>query len=72
MLPQVFQGLLHFVYTNSLPEMATWPEERTMAERLLAAADRWFHMHEPKLVCAEVLSSDMSWVVYFDLVIQVP
>lgn len=60
MLPHVFQGLLHFVYTNSLPEMAPWPEERTMAERLLAAADRLFHMHEPKLVCAEVLSSDMS------------
>jgi speckle-type POZ protein len=58
MLPQVFKSMLHFVYTDSLPEM-TGPEESIMAERLLVAADR-FDMQELKLICEEILSSDIN------------
>ncbi|XP_004986481.2 BTB/POZ and MATH domain-containing protein 1 [Setaria italica] len=53
MLPQVFESLLHFVYTDSLPEM-TGAEEPMMAEHLLVAADR-FGMQDLKLICEEKL-----------------
>jgi speckle-type POZ protein len=60
MLPQVFKSVLHFVYTDSLPEMTTGPEEESiMAEHLLVAADR-FDMQELKLICEEILSSDIN------------
>lgn len=39
MLPQVFNALLHFIYTDSLPQMEG-QEEAMMAQRLLEASDR--------------------------------
>jgi speckle-type POZ protein len=53
MLPEVFDSLLDFVYTDSLPEM-TGAEESTMAEHLLVAADR-FGMQDLKVICEEQL-----------------
>nr|CAB3494650.1 unnamed protein product [Digitaria exilis] len=41
MLPQVFKALLHFIYTDSLPQMDE-QEDAVMAQHLLEAADR-FH-----------------------------
>ncbi|KAJ1255549.1 hypothetical protein BS78_K189500 [Paspalum vaginatum] len=57
-LPHVFMSLLHFVYTDSLPQM-TAVEEPTMTEHLLAAADR-FSMQELKLVCEEKLIRELN------------
>jgi speckle-type POZ protein len=52
--------MLHFVYTDSLPETTTGPEEESiMAEHSLVAADR-FDMQELKLICEEILSSDIN------------
>ncbi|CAN6288155.1 unnamed protein product [Urochloa humidicola] len=53
MLPQVFQTLLHFVYTDQLPEMKV-EEEAMMAQHLLEAADR-YDMQRLKLICEEKL-----------------
>jgi speckle-type POZ protein len=53
MLPEVFDSLLDFAYTDSLPEMAG-AEESTMAEHLLVAADR-FGMQDLKVICEEQL-----------------
>ncbi|CAL4934058.1 unnamed protein product [Urochloa decumbens] len=54
----VFEALLHFIYTDSLPEM-TGTEESTMAEHLLVAADR-YGMQRLKLICEEKLSRDVD------------
>ncbi|TVT98068.1 hypothetical protein EJB05_56643, partial [Eragrostis curvula] len=51
---QVFEALLHFIYTDSLPGMIE-EEESAMAEHLLAAADR-FDLPVLKLMCEEILS----------------
>ncbi|PUZ38504.1 hypothetical protein GQ55_9G202400 [Panicum hallii var. hallii] len=59
MLPQVFESLLHFVYTDSLPEMTDETEESMMAEHLLVAADR-FHLQGLKLICEEILCRDIN------------
>ncbi|XP_066374673.1 BTB/POZ and MATH domain-containing protein 2-like [Miscanthus floridulus] len=53
MLPQVFKALLHFIYTDSLPQMEE-QEEATMAQHLLEAADR-YDMQRLKLICEEKL-----------------
>ncbi|KAF8722521.1 hypothetical protein HU200_022348 [Digitaria exilis] len=58
MLPEVFESLLHFVYTGWLPEM-TEEEESWMPEHLLVAADR-FDMQGLKLVCEKKLCSDIN------------
>ncbi|KAG2548247.1 hypothetical protein PVAP13_9KG155700 [Panicum virgatum] len=58
MLPQVFESLLHFVYTDSLPEMAE-AEEPVMAEHLLVAADR-FDLQGLKLICEEILCREIN------------
>jgi speckle-type POZ protein len=54
-LPQVFKCLLHFIYTDSLPEIegedASSP---AMAQHLLEAADR-YGMQRLKLVCEDRL-----------------
>ncbi|GJM91065.1 hypothetical protein PR202_ga07402 [Eleusine coracana subsp. coracana] len=55
---QVFKTLLHFIYTDSLPEMNE-QEESLMAEHLLAAADR-FDLPELKLICEDILSSEIN------------
>ncbi|OEL12758.1 BTB/POZ and MATH domain-containing protein 1 [Dichanthelium oligosanthes] len=59
MLPEVFESLLQFVYTDSLPEMDDEQEESMMAEDLLLAADR-FDMPGLKLICEEKLCSDID------------
>ena len=52
MLPQVFKALLHFVYTDSLPQMEQ--EEAVMAQHLLEAADR-YDMQRLRLICEDTL-----------------
>ncbi|TKV93747.1 hypothetical protein SEVIR_9G246200v4 [Setaria viridis] len=53
MLPQVFKALLHFIYTDSLPQMEE-QEESVMAQHLLEAADR-YDMQRLKLICEDKL-----------------
>ncbi|KXG38518.1 BTB/POZ and MATH domain-containing protein 1 [Sorghum bicolor] len=53
MEPQVFQALLHFAYTDTLPEMRT-PEEGVLCQHLLVAADR-YDMERLKLICEDKL-----------------
>ncbi|CAN6288189.1 unnamed protein product [Urochloa humidicola] len=55
-LPQVFQSLLHFIYTDSLPETEGQSKEGStmMAQHLLEAADR-FDLQRLKLICEERL-----------------
>ena len=53
MVPHVFSALLHFIYTDSLPEI-TREEEVLMAQRLMEAADR-YDMQRLKLICEEKL-----------------
>nr|CAB3499605.1 unnamed protein product [Digitaria exilis] len=52
-LPQVFEALLDFIYTDSLPEMEG-QEEAVMAQHLLEAADR-YDMQRLKLICEDKL-----------------
>lgn len=60
MLPQVFNALLHFIYTDSLPpEMAAGQEEVLMAQHLLEAADR-YAMQRLKLICEEKLCNSLD------------
>ncbi|CAL4933545.1 unnamed protein product [Urochloa decumbens] len=54
MLPQVFKTLLHFIYTDSLPQMEEQQEEALMAQHLLEAADR-YDMHRLKRICEDKL-----------------
>ncbi|XP_039827220.1 BTB/POZ and MATH domain-containing protein 1-like [Panicum virgatum] len=57
MAPQVFENLLHFVYTDSLLEMEGLGEAAAaaaMAQHLLEAADR-YDMQRLKLVCEDRL-----------------
>ncbi|CAL4941874.1 unnamed protein product [Urochloa decumbens] len=56
MVPQVFESLLHFIYTDSLPEAEGQDEEAsaTMAQHLLEAADR-YGMDRLKLICEDRL-----------------
>ncbi|CAN6323666.1 unnamed protein product [Urochloa humidicola] len=58
MLPDVFENLLHFAYTDSLPDM-DGTQGPMMVEHLLVAADR-FHMQELKLICEEKLCSNIN------------
>ncbi|PUZ38998.1 hypothetical protein GQ55_9G242600 [Panicum hallii var. hallii] len=53
MLPQVFESLLHFIYTDSLPETQAHDDDEagaTMAQHLLEAADR-YDLQRLKLMC---------------------
>ncbi|CAN6334413.1 unnamed protein product [Urochloa humidicola] len=52
MEPKVFEAVLHYMYTNALPEM---DDAMAMAQGLLAAADR-FKVDELRLACEEALS----------------
>jgi speckle-type POZ protein len=49
----VFKALLHFIYTDSLPEIAEG-DTAAMCQHLLVAADR-YSMERLKLICEEKL-----------------
>ncbi|RCV39118.1 hypothetical protein SETIT_8G198100v2 [Setaria italica] len=51
--PRVFRAMLHFIYTDSLPEIDEG-DIRVMAQHLLVAADR-YGLERLKLVCEDVL-----------------
>jgi speckle-type POZ protein len=50
--PRVLQAVLHFMYTDTLPEVSK--EEAAMSQHLLEAADR-FSLQRLKLICEENL-----------------
>ncbi|TVU30634.1 hypothetical protein EJB05_22265, partial [Eragrostis curvula] len=58
MQARVFSHLLHFVYTDFLPEMDR-QEEALMAQHLLEAADR-YDMQRLKLICEDNLSRHLE------------
>ncbi|CAL4941857.1 unnamed protein product [Urochloa decumbens] len=51
--PEVFDALLTFIYTDTLPDMEE-KEESAMAQHLLVAADR-YNLERLKLICEEKL-----------------
>ena len=53
MEPRVFEALLHFIYTDTLPEVSE-EDKVGMAQGLLVAADR-YAMERLKLICEEKL-----------------
>ncbi|KAF8735406.1 hypothetical protein HU200_014485 [Digitaria exilis] len=52
--PVVFEAMLHFVYTDELPEMVKEGDAVEMAKGLLAAAHR-FDLERLKMMCEEML-----------------
>ncbi|KAJ1260311.1 hypothetical protein BS78_10G222800 [Paspalum vaginatum] len=50
MEPAVFRAMLHFIYTDTAPELEDEAEPAAMAQHLLAAADR-YGLERLKLVC---------------------
>ncbi|GJN04939.1 hypothetical protein PR202_ga22524 [Eleusine coracana subsp. coracana] len=58
MEPEVFKVLLHFIYTDSLPDEIDGNDDGTnkveMVQRLLVAADR-YDMKRLKVICEDVL-----------------
>ncbi|CAL4983157.1 unnamed protein product [Urochloa decumbens] len=57
MEPKVFKALLHFIYTDSLPEVDEGDDSKVaMAQGLLAAADR-YGLERLKMVCGDMLCS---------------
>jgi speckle-type POZ protein len=61
MEPPVFKGLLHFIYTDSLPAMddLDGTEYEEMAKHLLVAADR-YGIERMKLMCESILCRRLS------------
>ncbi|XP_066325769.1 BTB/POZ and MATH domain-containing protein 1-like [Miscanthus floridulus] len=61
MQPDVFRALLHFIYTDSLPDMDDQDGEgnREMIQHLLVAADR-YAVDRMKLVCASILCKNLD------------
>jgi speckle-type POZ protein len=61
MQPDVFRALLHFIYTDSLPDMDDQDGEgnRDMIHHLLVAADR-YAVDRMKLVCASILCKNLD------------
>jgi speckle-type POZ protein len=56
----VFKAMLHFIYTDTVPELDQWLEEVvTMAQHLLVAADR-YGLDRLKLICESNLSGGIS------------
>jgi speckle-type POZ protein len=51
--PRVFKAMLHFIYTDSLPEMQKG-DSYVMAQHLLVAADR-YGLERLKLICEDKL-----------------
>jgi speckle-type POZ protein len=57
---EVFRTLLHFVYTDTVPELGQKGEQATlMAQHLLEAADR-YGLERLKRICVEKVSTDIS------------
>ena len=54
MEPRVFKAMLHFIYTDSLPEMDKGGDTYIMAQHLLVAADR-YGLERLKLICEHKL-----------------
>ncbi|XP_062198300.1 BTB/POZ and MATH domain-containing protein 1-like [Phragmites australis] len=54
----VFKALLHFVYTDSLPEVGDG-EAMAMAQHLLVAADR-YSLERLKLICEDKLCNHID------------
>uniref|UniRef100_A0A0D9VF92 Speckle-type POZ protein n=1 Tax=Leersia perrieri TaxID=77586 RepID=A0A0D9VF92_9ORYZ len=52
----VFSSLIHFIYTDSLPETS---QDVVMAQHLLVAADR-YNIERLKLICLEKLSKNIN------------
>jgi speckle-type POZ protein len=61
MQPHVFRALLHFIYTDSLPDMdgLEGDDHREMIRHLLVAADR-YAMDRLKVVCQSILSEKID------------
>jgi speckle-type POZ protein len=56
----VFKAMLHFIYTDTMPELDQRLEEvATMAQHLLVAADR-YGLDRLKLICEGKLSGGIS------------
>ncbi|KAL6659230.1 hypothetical protein ACP70R_003270 [Stipagrostis hirtigluma subsp. patula] len=61
MEPAVFEALLHFIYTDSLPSMddLSGDETEEMIKHLLVAADK-YAMQRMKLLCESILSKRLK------------
>jgi speckle-type POZ protein len=60
MEPRVFRALLHFIYTDALPEMEEGDGDKvTMARGLLVAAHR-YGMETLKLICGDMLCNHID------------
>ncbi|XP_020113220.1 BTB/POZ and MATH domain-containing protein 1-like [Ananas comosus] len=59
MEPVAFNAMLHFVYSDSLPQFEDPGTSTLMLQHLLAAADR-YGMERLRLVCEEKLCRDLS------------
>jgi speckle-type POZ protein len=61
MQPEVFRTLLHFIYTDSLPDMdgSEGDADREMIQHLLVAADR-YAVDRLKLVCQSILRNNLD------------
>ncbi|CAN6177182.1 unnamed protein product [Urochloa humidicola] len=61
MQPAVFKAMLHFIYTDTVPELDVEPvaAAATMAQHLLAAADR-YGLDRLKLICEGKLSGGVD------------
>lgn len=61
MQPDVFRGLLHFIYTDSLPDMDDLSDDDyyEMIRLLLVAADR-YAMDRMKLQCESILGEHLD------------
>lgn len=56
--PRVFKVMLHFIYTDSLPEMQKG-DSYVMAQHLLVAADR-YGLERLKLICDDKLCNHIN------------
>jgi speckle-type POZ protein len=61
MQPDVFKALLHFIYTDSLPDMDDLDRDEysEMIRHFLVASDR-YGMERLKLICQSILSKNLD------------
>jgi speckle-type POZ protein len=57
--PRVFKAMLHFIYTDTLPEMDKGDDTVAMAQHLLVTADR-YDLERLKLMCEHKLCECIS------------